>query len=166
MIEIARASLVERMHVRSSIPVLVGESPSWSAPRAKPWVGHSGHRLARMVGVTLEQLLLLVEARNVLDEPLPNSRGWRAMRAGAIALAPLLAYRPVILAGSDVARAFGVAVHPRLEWRTDDPSRVGWHAYAVIPHPSGRSREMNDPGVRSAVAAFVRRAAGLEEEST
>lgn len=55
-----------------------------------------------------------------------------------------LADRVVVMCGTNVPRALGLT-HNGFDLK---PMEAPWFEYYVIPHPSGLTREYNDPGMR------------------
>lgn len=133
-----------------------------------PWPeGCTGHRLWMMlttyaiewhsVALSQHDYLRAFERRNLLSR-----REWSARdaRAAATELTPLLYLRRVVVLGASTAKALELR---RREWgawttATDcDPGLFGnvkvvqlpkSFDYCVLPHPSGRCREYNDPAMR------------------
>jgi len=118
--------------------VLVGQAPGRSSGE-RAFDGRSGDRLAAYLGLgDREALLETVECLNLLRR-YPGSAGpkgdaWprHAGRRAARRLLGRLRGHRVLLAGKNVARAFGVSAD-YLVW-TSHPE--GFRC-AVIPHPSG-----------------------------
>jgi hypothetical protein len=137
--------------------VLVGEDPG---PRGDPDCalydqpeGRAGHRLRLLAGLRRRDYFDAFARVNLLRE-WPGR--WSAPRAreAARALLPALDGRLVVLLGSRVRDAFGVA-WPRYAFGLLDagPGRRRVLA-AWMPHPSGRCREWNDPARAGEARAF------------
>ncbi len=133
-------------------PLLVGQAPS-SETRGKPaFAGRSGARLARLLGMpvasALEPINLLKRFPGKADakgDLFPIERARRAARRTRLG-----AGRTVLLAGGNVARAFGVTRFELFAWFELCGTLV-----AVVPHPSGISHWWNDPSnVRRARRCF------------
>lgn len=133
---------------------IVGQAPGRRARGEGPLGGACGRRLARLAGfgsfVELRQRAKLV---NLLDRfPGKNGRGDAFPMIAAIETASAMKPRGVVLlAGKNVAAAFGFDGAEFFEWR-----RRGTTRFAVIPHPSGLSRWWNDPFNVTRAAAFLR----------
>lgn len=135
-------------------PLLVGEAPC-PAGNTEPFDGPSGRRLALILGVGHAELLATTDRLNLLDSwPGACGKGSafpaaeaRAAAAVALALAP---HRTLLLAGRRVAAAFGLRALPYLRWAV-----LGRRRVAVLPHPSGVNRWLNDPANRAATRDFV-----------
>ena len=139
---------------------LVGESnPYGSNPyyALYPLPAHAtGGRLAKVLGLAADEYLDRFERRNLLV----GSR-WsvpEARRAAVALLRELDTCDRLVLLGARVAAAFGVPFRENLcaVWWLEvghDHRRPRWTL--VLPHPSGRSREWNDPEMRGRVRAAV-----------
>ena len=147
---------------RGTWPVVVGEAPGPKGLPKCPLFPHpersAGHKLCEMSGVTRSAWLTRVERVNLLAE-YPKD-GWRAGYAASQADnlgASLLLDRRLILCGRRVAKAFGFkpADSPWLRWAYCEKTRA---EAVVIPHPSGRCREYNDPKMVAAVSDLLREA--------
>lgn len=120
--------------------VLVGEAPERAIAPDEALAGRIGQRLAKLAGISLRTYLERTRRLNVYEEPPPAwSRSEASVRANHI-WRTLRAGDQVILLGSRVAEAFGVAGRQRLAWHP-----FGFASIALIPHPSGRNRWWNDP---------------------
>lgn len=149
--------------------VLIGQAPGPNTDPNLPLFflpkTSAGGRLLNMTGLGHLEYMKQFERMNLLYEfpgqhkrddkfPLPLAR------AAAMAMAPLLSGRDVILVGRNVANAFGVKLEFH-EWGdilvrrpcpvTKDRGRA---QIAVVPHPSGRNHWYNKPGNREVSAAF------------
>lgn len=131
---------------------LVGEqnpygSDSYFALYPRP-LGAAGDRLRRVLGLSEEEYLRRFERRNLL-----TGSKWSVPAARAAALAMLRedASRgdALVLLGARVAAAFLADFSPLHveEWEG--------RTLLVAPHPSGRSRLWNDPGMARDVRASV-----------
>lgn len=126
--------------------------------------GASGRRLARLVGVSFEELCGRSLMKNVLAEyPGPAGAGGRGGKGDRFpmreARRAVEAFDPegatyVVLLGALVAEAFGVVARPfePLLFYGFSGSPCG----AVLPHPSGVSRWWNDPVNELRAARFLR----------
>ena len=139
-------------------PVLVGESnPYGDDPRYALYPspdGCSGHRLCRLVlGMHCRDYLSAFDRVNLCG-------GYWSMREARQMAVQLLAERAgsasLILLGSKVCRAFGVAYVP---------FTVADGVLLRLPHPSGLCRVWSDPRAfaraRAAIASFVPEVAHL-----
>ena len=146
-------------------PVVVGEAPGPKGMSGYPLFPFpersAGYRLCTMSGLTRTAWVTIVERVNLLPE-LPEK--WPARYAASQAEnlgASLLRGRDLVLCGRRVAKAFGIrpADADWLEWVDCPVTRA--HV-VVIPHPSGRCREYNDPAMVRRVGRLLATAfAGL-----
>lgn len=140
--------------------VLVGEAPSRTQDFTRAVESRLTKRLAAMADVELSEFLAGTERRNVLqDWPGPQGKGgafpmYRARRE-AQDMRMVLLGRRVVLLGSRVATAFGLARLGVLRWHVIGHDGAG---YAVLPHPSGVNRWYNNPDNMEAARAFLRAA--------
>ncbi len=136
--------------------LVVGQAPSAETVGLPPLSGRSGGRMAALLGGDFRERMRVVNLLGFW----PGRRGGKGDRFPhyeAAFRARLLrpgAHRAVLLLGRGVARCFGAAGWPFLEWR-----RLGSAPAAVVPHPSGVSHWWNDPGNRAAARAFLGRVA-------
>lgn len=139
----------------------MGQAPARSAAGKVAFLGDSGRRLAKIAGVTLPELLDRVDTSNLLARwPGRLAKGdafplAEARRAAAELAAKEDPSRAFLLAGSNVARAFGVSHLGFLRW-----GLLGGRRVAVIPHPSGVSRWWNDARNMARARAFLLREIG------
>ena len=131
-------------------PLLVGEcNPYGGRPMFAlyPYPDRSsGARLAHILGLTRKNYLLRFERTNLCVDR------W-SIRAARLAADSILAKRPVcpievtpiILLGSKVCQAFGVAYEPF----------CGIRNFRMLPHPSGRNRIWNDPRAAERARALL-----------
>lgn len=159
-------------------PLIVGQSPASPAHEQLPALANtrSGHRLARLAGLTdTEELLSLFDTVNLLavyverlDLGVAREPARRLRDRIALGRREL-----VVCLGPTVARALGITAVPVLgvsdraaRWRS--PARRG-PVWAVSPHPSGRNRFWNEPANVTAAEAFWRdlaeRARALKREA-
>lgn len=144
-------SLVKRL-------VIVGQAPGPNSGR-RPFDGLSGDRLARYMGLEdRRELRERVDLRNVL-KTYPGPAGdkgdafpARVAEEAARRLSARLRGRSVLLAGRNVARAFGVRSE-YLAWATHERG----FDVVVIPHPSGVNKWWNDSRNRARFLRFSRR---------
>lgn len=142
--------------------VLVGQAPARTSS-AIAFGGDSGARLARLLGMSLADLLRAVDTTNLLPRWPGRSASGKgdsfplaeARRAAAELAAKEDPSRAFLLAGTNVARAFGVSRLGFLRW-----GLLGGRRVAVIPHPSGVSRWWNDARNRARARAFLLREIG------
>jgi len=143
--------------------LLVGESNPYSTdPRHALYplpLNAAGGRLARVLGLSpREYLRAFPDRRNLLT----GSAKWSAptARRGAdnvLRAAPVGAV--LVLLGAKVTAAFGVEYRPALflprmaHVGTNVPRR---RVVLVLPHPSGRCREWNDPQTAERVRSALR----------
>lgn len=139
---------------------LIGESnPYGDDPEFAlyPRPAHAtGGRLARVLGMDDGEYLGTFERRNLLV-----GDRWSFPRARNAADEILMVHPEgdkLVLLGAKVAEAFYVAFRVNLCLPRQIP--VGYRTSRirdtlVIPHPSGRSREMNKPGMAARVRAAV-----------
>lgn len=137
-------------------PVIIGQAPGPNSGPT-PFDGLSGDRLARYMGFEGRgELRTRVDLMNVLKSyPGPKgSKGdafpLRRARRGAQKIARQLHGRRVLLAGKQVARAFGVRTG-YFQWSAHEKG----FEVAVIPHPSGVNHWWNDRANRLLFATFV-----------
>jgi uracil-DNA glycosylase len=135
-------------------PLLIGQAPSRITDGKLPFSGRSGLFLARLLGIEHEQLSELFELRNLIAR-WPGKDGKGDLFPLAVARleadAVPIAGRTVVLAGTQVATAFGVAKLDRLVWHRLRGAKIG-----IIPHPSGLNRWWNEPENRDAARRFLR----------
>jgi hypothetical protein len=116
----------------------------------------TGGRLAKVLGMDADEYLEAFERRNLL-----TGSGWSVTRARAAADEILMEHGrgdKLVLLGAKVAEAFYVAFRVNLCSPRQIP--VGYRNPVtcdtlVLPHPSGRSREWNKPGMAARVRAAV-----------
>jgi uracil-DNA glycosylase len=143
----------------SSRPLwIVGQAPGERAKGEGAFDGPgSGHRLADLMGLSPDDLLRLTTRVNLLDDfPGKAGRGdrfpIREARAGARKLLREIPREAdVLLAGGNVARAFGLRGHGWLVWEQGAPGR----RHAVVPHPSGINRWWNEPANEARARVFL-----------
>ncbi len=140
----------------------VGEAPSEKSDPRVPLQGKSGARLARLCGVSEQELRYRFELLNLLTS-FPGEKKWWPEAASARALVLVEENRErvaagvvqmTVMLGKRVAKAFGLAslcCEEPLAWKA---SAGGLYAYA--PHPSGKSRWWNEDGNVEKAAAFLR----------
>jgi hypothetical protein len=124
-------------------PLLLGEAPSRTSDPARPFDGHSGRRLQKLMpeGVALADVF---ELRNLLDEwPGASDKGsafdFALARERCVEIINAWErFRLVVLVGRRVARAFGDGGLDYLEVVGIAFPRV------VFPHPSGVDRWWNE----------------------
>jgi uracil-DNA glycosylase len=138
-------------------PLLVGEAPSASARTldGPALSGRAGERLAGFAGLGgVEELLSAFETANLFDA-YPGA-AWPAERARRAATARPLAPVTVLL-GRRVAAAYHLRTVNWCTWyfvgRRSAPVEV-----AVIPHPSGLTRNYNSPLARELAGRILREA--------
>jgi len=161
-------SAVARMWLHTTLPedmpapvgLLVGEQPG-TAHNAKlplwPWPANSaGDRLMRMSGIPVADYLTRLARVNLALKPVAE---WdsRAARDRALSLvATLPVGTRVVACGAKARDAFGLPDWFHLQAMGAHPEAP---AVVAIPHPSGRSRAYNDPGVKGAARWWIRWAA-------
>lgn len=129
--------------------LVVGECPSKTndgsaAGKQGPLDGPSGARLARLMGVSLQEFLDCFDRVNLFAEHVPYDE-WDAPRAETAAW-QIMSYsrcEEIILLGRRVQRAF-------YRGNSDEqffvPFTLSSRHMTVVPHPSGRNRFWNTPG--------------------
>jgi hypothetical protein len=137
--------------------VLVGEqNPYGSDPDFALYPapdGCSGHRLCCVIlGMRRADYLRSFERVNLCDGPWETKTARRRAES--------LRGRRVVMLGAKVARAFGAAYDPLMASRLRDVgTKQHFVHFLCLPHPSGRCRTWNEPGMveraRAAVAEFV-----------
>ena len=147
---------------------LVGESNPHSAdPRHALYplpLNAAGGRLARVLGLSpREYIRAFPDRRNLLS----GTAKWSAPSARASADEVLRTSKPgavLVLLGAKVSAAFGVGYRPGLylprmaHVGADVPRR---RVVLVLPHPSGRCREWNDPQTAERVRSALREVGAL-----
>lgn len=121
-------------------PVLVGESNPYGKDPAyalypEPATSAGGRLCREILGLTPSRYISLFHRRNLLV-----GDRWSASAAAEAAMDLCVEFMdaPLILLGSRVCRAFGVAYEP-FAVVISDPWAL------CLPHPSGRCRAWNDP---------------------
>lgn len=153
--------------------LLVGEAPSESSDPHAPLSGRVGARIEHLAHLRPGSLGRHFDLVNLLDR-WPGRTGKKgsdfpaeAAREAAKRLAILLeaepAHRRVIFLGKRVAAAFGERKLEPCRWVERS---FGGRAVevAMIPHPSGVNRALNDPDVARAVGEFLFEASTFGEE--
>jgi len=148
--------------------LLVGESNPHSAdPRHALYplpLNAAGGRLARVLGLSpREYIRAFPDRRNLLS----GTAKWSAPSARASADEVLRTSKPgvvLVLLGAKVATAFGVDYRsglflPRMAHVGERAPRR--HIVRVLPHPSGRCREWNDPQTAERVRSALREVGAL-----
>lgn len=130
--------------------VLIGERPR--APGDDPVLGHSGRRLAAILGLTLGEYAAEFERVHLVRDPSGPWPHTSAQREAA-KLVRRFQGRHALLLGNRVARAFGVEARDPFVWFDLDGLQA-----ARYPHPSGLSRWWNDPANAQEAARWLRRA--------
>jgi hypothetical protein len=125
---------------QASRVVLCGENNPYGSPPEYDLyptpTGSAGHRLCHLVlGLERREYMDRYDRVNLLRSP-----SWSAPEARRSALGVLARWDRVVACGARVAEAFGL---PRAPFVVH---RVGLSLVAVIPHPSGLSREWSKPG--------------------
>lgn len=141
--------------------MFVGQGPGKNhPPGSRPLEGKkgAGARLAKLCGLTNEELLKRCDTSNLLpDWRGKNGKGDNFPMNEAIISAELIwtkffDYDRVVLFGSNVASAFGMKNEKVLKWVVLEGTTV-----AVVPHPSGINRWYNDPENRKKAEKFLRK---------
>ncbi len=138
-------------------PFLIGEA----APAGElPFRGRSGKRVADLLGVSLDEMHLFLEARNLLPErptrPVGSAGkgdGFPVAEAKAAASSIVLGGRRAILAGKRVGRAFGLPARAKF---LDEVDLRGGRVL-LLPHPSGIVLWWNSKENRERAASAIRR---------
>lgn len=151
-----------------TLPLLLGVAPpSDQAPGANggpAFVGtDSGERLAKMCGLIGARILPNhFDLRNVFDHPINQGFDETWAEINALATIRVLERRPwpqrIVACGRFPARALRIGGAP-CTWST---IKVGRHTVraAWIYHPSGRTRQYNDPAVLERTTRFLTTLAG------
>lgn len=152
----------------ASRPIIVGQAPSRQHDFQPPFSGRSGKRLANLAGIedihdAFDTINIfpsypgdVADRSNGKGDPFPLQEA----RRRAESLRETLKGRVVILAGKNVARAFGKRfdLGPLVAERDEDGT-----TWVLIPHPSGINLQWNNPifveNVRRFLRALVRREA-------
>lgn len=94
-----------------------------------------------------EQYLLGFDRRNVL-----SARTWsaREARAAGAELMDEISGRTIVVLGVETCRALGLPRSPWAEWASHGATRC-----VLLPHPSGRCREYNEPSMRARAGAVL-----------
>lgn len=142
---------------------MIGQAPSRETNGKPPFTGKCGVFLASLMGISQEEMLAQHEMLNVLDYwpgkglggdkfPMPLAK------IAARKMLESLRNKPVILLGSNVARAFGAKRFRYLEhYEIRDPqhsSEIIVPFMVVVPHPSGVNRWWNRPESRDVARKF------------
>lgn len=134
-------------------PLLIGQAPGpntnpkmplWPLPKTS-----AGGRLAQFMGLDPEEYVDRFERVNLLyhfpgqtkrDDKWPVAKA----RIAAEAMLPLLTGRTILFIGRNVSNAFGWPANEVdfLQWT--EHSEYGFR-FAIVPHPSGRSRWYSFP---------------------
>ncbi len=142
--------------------LVVGQAPARgrTGDRAFPPDTPSGRRLAAMFGV--DDVACVADAVNLLGQ-FPGDCSWHKGHAFPVSKARrkaarirLRGYDVVVLAGRNVARAFGFEARPFLEWFELRGVRG-----VVVPHPSGANHWWNDRRRRAKAERLLRRIAEI-----
>lgn len=129
--------------------LLIGQAPGPNTNPRKPLYplpeSSSGGRLAKFMGLTAEQYLVLFDRCNVLQEfPGKYDRDdrfpIRQALIAARAMLPFLKDRQVVFVGRNVANVFGYQELPFHKWTVDTEFDF---LLSCVPHPSGRNRWYN-----------------------
>jgi uracil-DNA glycosylase len=141
--------------------IIIGQAPGRANDGGPAFLGRSGRRLAELSGVPFQELSRVFDLRNLLKRWPGRSKGKgdrfpvRAARAAALAAAPALKGRKVILVGRGVAAAFsgGEGRSEFFRWREGEGLPF---ERATVPHPSGVNLWWNDPENRGLAETFFR----------
>lgn len=138
-------------------PLIVGmNNPISSRPEYAlyPWPrGCAGNRLFEMLRDVLPSATMHEYVKRFERVNLVSGRWHRATaRSAARALRPSLTARSVVLLGREVAEAFEIS--PSYPSGTPAPDGA---IFYLMPHPSGRNRQYNDPEVRHAAGCVLAR---------
>lgn len=131
---------------------IVGQAPGRSRNK-KPFDGASGRRLARLAGLgSYAELAARVRLVNLLARfPGKLGKGDAFPRgAAAAALGSLRLRGTILLAGRNVAAAFGLRTR-YFAW-----TELRGKPCAVLPHPSGISHWWNEPKNVRRASSFLR----------
>lgn len=154
----------EQLHLPMPKGLLVGEQPKPGGnPKLPlwPWPNNSaGARLFRMSEMDLftyfTRLARVNLSRDVVARWNPD---WARRRANWV-LTGLPDGARIVACGARARNAFGVC-----DWF--EPERFSVDELSIdvvaIPHPSGRTREYNDAGIKKEAGRWIRWAAKLEE---
>lgn len=131
--------------------LIVGECPSRTndgsaAGKQGPLDGPSGARLARLIGVSLQEFLDGFDRVNLFPEHVPY-KDWDLLQAETAAWRMMNdpGRGEIILLGRRVERAFYHGCRDKQFFRPFVSSiRFAQHV-TVVPHPSGRNRFWNTP---------------------
>jgi uracil-DNA glycosylase len=128
--------------------IFVGAAPSRVSDPAEPLSGRSGQRLASILGMSFDRLLL--HARRNVNTRFPGRHkgadGFDLLEGLEQARILLSACREgdlVVLLGVNVARVFGFAYKPLAAF-----ANPGGITFFILPHPSGLNRYWNKPSNR------------------
>lgn len=149
--------------------LLIGQAPGPKTDPDMPLYPYSrsstGGRLVELMGISTHRYLEEFDRVNLLrkfpgrhknEDKFPTCQA----RVAADAMSHFLAGRTVVFVGRNVSDSFGYLPvdAPFHQWSFDRKYR--FH-FAVIPHPSGRSRWYNSPQNREISHDFWRRHLGL-----
>lgn len=144
--------------------IVIGEAPAGVGLEPQPALeGRAGRRLAKMMGVSYARFLNEVDRRNLFEAP-ADGLAWdyREAKLSAMRMSPeFRSGDSVVVLGQKVSRAFGlvgsgVVDLPEYRWfdRVKPMSGITY-AIARVPHPSGRSRKLNDPSELARMTEFL-----------
>lgn len=138
--------------------IIIGQDPGPGRDGTTPlaWVpaGCAGHRLQEMSGLTRYEYRSV--ARVNLCATQADDPGAAGRRERAQTVERFLPGRIAVLLGRRVCEAFGISkIRPWFSAVKMRPDRLGPHLTLVPhPHPSGRCRGWNDPGVVETARRF------------
>jgi uracil-DNA glycosylase len=150
------------MSSRSTKPLIIGEMPGagklyQDEKDLGPIAGATGRRLAKLLGISLDEYILRWDRRNIFANRVPGP--WDTYHAGLgasliYAQESGFVYRPlVVLLGKKVHAAFGFRSHAAYQMI---PAKTGKMQWLLMPHPSGLCRWWNDPSNTHSVEVLLR----------
>jgi uracil-DNA glycosylase len=134
--------------------LFIGQAPSRITEGSAAFTGHSGRRIATLMGITHAEFLARFAAANLLEHyPGKSGRGDAfnrdEARRAAERLWPEFPQRTVFV-GKAVAGAFGFADIEPCTW-----TKVGHRSIALLPHPSGVNHYWNNAANRERARSFL-----------
>ena len=148
----------------------IGQAPSKRSKDNRGWApGGASNALAKLAGVSYQELTKLAEFRNLLASyPGQNGGGdafdlKEAEEAAEKLSSEFKGGDEAVFLGKQVMRAFGVFGVNKMTWFEPITLLSSDVTVWLMPHPSGRNRWYNSGENRACASAFVKRILGLTE---